>query len=218
MIKRRENLVSMDPIETVEVYNRIMNRAPFGFLAKRISKLGITEGKLLDIACGPGQLLVALARQMPGLQLHGLDISPNMLDACHRNLRKKGLEDEVQLHEGSAYELPFPPGAFDLVVATVCLHFMDDADRFFQQIRRALRPGGIGYIYAFRRDAPALILQLGRLNTLWRAWRYESVEGFGHVIEASYTPMEIENRLEKLSPGMFEIKSALATMTILLNN
>src|SRR3989337_2749290 len=126
MIKRRENLASMDPVETVATYNRIMSRAPLGFFAKRILRFGVEEGRLLDVACGPGQLLVALAQRAPGLQLYGLDISPNMLNAGRKNLKKKGLEGKVRLYEGSAYDLPFAPGTFDFVVATQCLHYLDD--------------------------------------------------------------------------------------------
>jgi len=81
----------MDPLATVEAYDRMMSRVRFSVIAKRILKLGIKEGKLLDVACGPGHLLVALARLETDLRLYGMDISPNMLDACRRNLRKRDL-------------------------------------------------------------------------------------------------------------------------------
>lgn len=89
-IDRLKNIKSMDSPATVRFYDRIACRGgglPFRILAKRILGLGVDKGKLLDIACGPGHLLVALAKLSPEVQLYGMDISPNILDACRKKFR-----------------------------------------------------------------------------------------------------------------------------------
>lgn len=218
-VDRLKNLSSMDPPETVRFYDRVAGRAgetPFRILAKRILRLGINKGKLLDIACGPGHLLLALAKLNPELQLHGLDISPNMLEACRSKFIKQGLEGRVTLCEGSAYELPFSNDFFDLVVNTQGLHFMDDAPRFFQELIRVLKPGGVGYVIAYRRDIPRIVRSLAYLGSWWRGRKY-GIEGIGHVFDASYTPSEVKEYLKRSPASHFDIRQTRITMTILLN-
>lgn len=218
-VDRLKNLESMDAPDTVRFYDRIAGRGgglPFRILAKRILGLGVDKGKLLDIACGPGHLLVALAKLSPEVQLHGLDISPNMLDACRKKFINEGLEEHVRLFEGSAYELPFSNESFDLVVNVQGLHCIDNAPLFFQEFVRVLKPGGIGYVLAYRRDISPVVRFLAHLGSWWRMRRY-GIEGIGHVFDASYTPQEVEDCLKNLPVCNFEIKKTRLTMTILLN-
>ena len=70
-IPQRTNLIDMDPRPTAEFYDRMMGRTPFlRTIAKRILELGIEEGKLLHIACGPGHLLATLSRLKSGILFH----------------------------------------------------------------------------------------------------------------------------------------------------
>jgi SAM-dependent methyltransferase len=64
-----------------------------------------------------------------------------MLAVARANLEKAGLS-RVELRQGDIYALPFPRGAFDLVIIHQVLHFLDDPGRAVREAAAMLSPGG----------------------------------------------------------------------------
>lgn len=97
---------------------------------------------VLDIGCGAGFDLFCAAR-MVGLsgQAHGIDLTPAMAETARQNLALAGVANAgVQL--GSAEDIPFKEGTFDLVISNGVLNLSPDKERSFAEIFRVLRPGG----------------------------------------------------------------------------
>jgi demethylmenaquinone methyltransferase/2-methoxy-6-polyprenyl-1,4-benzoquinol methylase len=90
-----------------------------------------TGSRLLDLACGTGDLSKLAARQ--GYHVVGADLSFGML-AANRSA--------VPLVQCDSTALPFPDGAFDGVVCGYALRNFTDLDAAFHQMARVLRPGG----------------------------------------------------------------------------
>lgn len=93
--------------------------------------------RVLELGPGPGHLQVALARQ--GIQVYGMDASPQMVRQAARRVVKAHFP--FRLVQGNAPDLPFASSSFDQVVATFPTEFI------FQQTTlheawRLLRPGG----------------------------------------------------------------------------
>jgi SAM-dependent methyltransferase len=88
----------------------------------------------LDLGCGEGRLGRIL--QPLGHRIVGIDASATMvgLAATHETPEPSVVAD--------AAELPFPDGAFDLVVAYMTLHDMDRMPQAVAEIGRVLQPGG----------------------------------------------------------------------------
>lgn len=87
----------------------------------QLAGLPYVSGKhVLEIAHGPGHMLLALART--GYQVTGLDLSPQMGHLAQARLRKNGLD--APLVRGRAQTLPFPDGAFDTVFCTFPTEFI----------------------------------------------------------------------------------------------
>lgn len=76
--------------------------------------------RILELAHGPGHLLVALAER--GLSPVGVDLSPAMGRMARRRLREAGMD--VPLVRARAQVLPFRDGCFDSVVATFPTEFI----------------------------------------------------------------------------------------------
>ncbi|PIU13370.1 MAG: hypothetical protein COT21_02135 [Hadesarchaea archaeon CG08_land_8_20_14_0_20_51_8] len=206
----------MDTRPIAEAYNKIISKAPHSIFARKILKLGVREGKTLDIACGPGHLLISLSKFAPKLELHGLDISPNMLKIAEENLERKELGKKIKLYLGSAYDMPFEDSTFDLVVNTNTLHCLENPKKFFDEFIRVMKPGGAGLILAYSRDTSRWLRSLGYLNTRYLAWRKIPLDGMGPLIDASYTSEEIESYLKQCPLTKWQIKKSIFLMTILL--
>lgn len=112
---------------------------------RRVLKLAaVRDGEeILEVATGTGAQLVELARRNPSGRTQGVELAPGMLAATRERLAKQGM-DRVEVQEGSALELPFDEGSFDLVVNGYMLDLLahDDIPRALGEFKRVLRPGG----------------------------------------------------------------------------
>jgi SAM-dependent methyltransferase len=112
-------------------YNYIPDRwAPVG--QAMIEEYHIKPGdKILDIGCGKGFQLFELTKLIPGLKVHGIDISSYAIDNC-----KDELKDCLQI--GNANNLPFPDNYFDFVFSINTLHNLHnyDLDKSLREMER----------------------------------------------------------------------------------
>ena len=102
------------------------------------------EGEaLLELGCGSGGQLVALARENRSGRVAGVDVAPGMLAAARHRLDSTGM-GSVELHEADARELPFAAGEFDVAVGAFVLDLLPRADipRVLGEVGRVLAPGG----------------------------------------------------------------------------
>jgi ubiquinone/menaquinone biosynthesis C-methylase UbiE len=96
--------------------------------------------RVLDVGCGTGyftRLLAATA--VPGGVVTGIDPSQSMVDFCRQ--RASACTEFIT---GTAQDLPFGDGAFDLVASSMAIHHIPVAARAeaLQEMYRVLRPGG----------------------------------------------------------------------------
>src|SRR5215472_2834673 len=89
--------------------------------------------RILDAGCGSGPLSAALRER--GAIVTGLDSSAGMLELARRRL---GDDADLRVADlGSP--LPFPDGAFDDVIASLVLHYLEDWTAPLAELRRVLR-------------------------------------------------------------------------------
>lgn len=106
-----------------------------------------SDGCYLDVCCGTGDLVIAIARRLrAGGVVTGVDFSRNMLEiAWRRALRAKKhdrLPASIELVEGDAQQLPFPDNAFDGAVISFGLRNLTDLLKGLKEMARVVRPGG----------------------------------------------------------------------------
>jgi SAM-dependent methyltransferase len=73
-----------------------------------------------------------------GAVVSGFDLSPAMVELARRRL---GDDADVRVADLGA-PLPYPDDAFDVVVASLSLHYVEDWASALAELRRVLRPGG----------------------------------------------------------------------------
>src|SRR5271156_5415232 len=72
--------------------------------------------KILDVGCGTGLVLDSLSKLPARHELHGMDFSETMLKKAAE--KAAILDNPPKLVYGSAYEIPYADGAFDMVCSS----------------------------------------------------------------------------------------------------
>ncbi|HEY4088031.1 MAG TPA: class I SAM-dependent methyltransferase [Bryobacteraceae bacterium] len=102
-------------------------------VCRRIEPLFPADSRVLDIGCGPGD--DALAFQARGVQVTGIDASPEMV----RVARERGVDASVRRAE----DLSDLPGSFDGVLSNFgALNCVQDLRVMREPLARRMRPGG----------------------------------------------------------------------------
>lgn len=109
----------------------------------RSTLAGCPAPRVLDVATGTGRVPLLLGRQAWfGGTVHGLDLTPAMLERAREKIAAAGLADRIILHQGEAGALDWPAASFDLVTSLEALEFFPRPRRALAEMARTLRPGG----------------------------------------------------------------------------
>ncbi|MBI4237637.1 MAG: class I SAM-dependent methyltransferase [Deltaproteobacteria bacterium] len=128
--------------------------------------------RVLDVGCGKGFLLYDLTQVVPGLEVHGLDISRYALTHAKPEVADR-------LIHGHARELPFPDQHFDLVYSINTLHnlYCYDLDRALLELTRVSRAHQYLCVESYRTEAEKVHLLYWQLTCEmfctpdeWRWW------------------------------------------------
>jgi ubiquinone/menaquinone biosynthesis C-methylase UbiE len=104
-----------------------------------VARMELEPGaRVLDIACGTGNLTIPLARR--GARATGLDMMPHLLKEARARAAREGLP--IRFDEGFAETLPYPDGSFDVLVSMFGIMFSPLPATVVSEMARVLRPGG----------------------------------------------------------------------------
>jgi SAM-dependent methyltransferase len=114
------------------------------------------RGAVLDLGCGPGDIVLRLAKRHPGLTVHGLDGSEAMLHfAVERLSREPALQSRVQFVHGILPGAALPLARYDAVVSNSLLHHLHEPLGFWRAVREAGAPGAAVLVMdLFRPESP----------------------------------------------------------------
>jgi SAM-dependent methyltransferase len=107
------------------------------------------KDRVLDIGAGLAGSARLLASAV-GCRVDCIEMSPDYCAGAVLLNRLTGLDDRIEVHQGSALDLPFPDGSFDVVWMQNVGMNIADKTQLYEEIFRVLRPGGR---YAFQEMA-----------------------------------------------------------------
>lgn len=93
------------------------------------------DATVLEVGCGTANHIAAV-RRVTGARCFGLEPSAEMLHQAAQH------PEELELRQGKAEELDFPPGTFDLIMSVDMIHYVREPLRYYERAFAALKPGG----------------------------------------------------------------------------
>src|SRR5579872_6313348 len=119
---------------------------------------------VLDVACGGGIVVCAFAPRVR--QATGIDMTPAMLDRARRLAADKGLSN-VAWDEGDVEHLPYPDGAFTIVMTRFAMHHFLRPEAVFREMVRVCAPGGrVVVVDTYGSPDPRKAVEFNRLEKL----------------------------------------------------
>ncbi len=118
-----------------------------GHIPDCLDRIDWRDRTVLEIGLGQGAESEQLIRR--GARWSGLDLTRESVDRVGARLAVRGLPHE-ELRQGSALDIPWPDGTFDLVFSHGVLHHVPDIRSAQAEIHRVLKPGGtlVAMLYA----------------------------------------------------------------------
>lgn len=183
-------------------YDRFMGRYS-RLLAPEFADLaGVSAGQtVLDVGSGPGALTAELVRRLGAAAVWAVDPSEPFVAAVGE--RHPGVDVRV----GSAENLPFGDDVFDVSLAQLVVHFMEDPVAGLAEMRRVTRSGGLVAACVWDHAGGQ-----GPLGTFWAvARRFDP-----GVADESHMAGTSEGHLEELfnAAGITELEGGSLTVRL----
>jgi SAM-dependent methyltransferase len=105
--------------------------------------------RVIDVGAGLAGSARMLASQI-GCRVECIEMSADYCTGARLLNRLTGLEDRIKVHEGSALDLPFIEGSFDVAWMQNVGMNIADKQTLYAEIARVLKPGGL---FAFQEMA-----------------------------------------------------------------
>ena len=151
------------------VYDRMNHALSLG-LDRRWRRIAVRSAetapsKILDLACGTGDMSFELVRAFPEAHVTGVDFTPAMLEIARSKCAGEG---RIEFLEGDAMALPFKTdggsGSFDFATCAWGFRNFPDKAKALSECARVLAPGGKLAVLEFFRPESRI---LGALTSLW---------------------------------------------------
>jgi SAM-dependent methyltransferase len=104
-------------------------------------------GRAIDIGCGTGTNVVALAKA--GWQVTGVDFAPRAIELARQKIARAGVQAELFVKD--ATNLEGIDGPFELAFDLGCFHVIPQTgkNKYLEQLGRILAPNGFWLMYGF---------------------------------------------------------------------
>jgi ubiquinone/menaquinone biosynthesis C-methylase UbiE len=151
-------------------------------------------GRVLDLACGPAHIPIALCLRDPNVRVTAVDAAAHMLAIAERRVRESRLEARIEIVRSDAKRLPFTDHSFDAVACNASIHHLADPRPCFLEIARVVRPGGAILLRDLHR--PSSDAELDHLVDVWASEASAEQQGlFADSLRAAFTCREIADLL-----------------------
>ena len=157
-----------------DIYDRFVGRYSPQLASAMCDVAQVRSGqRALDVGCGSGALVAALAGVLGAENVAGVDPSEPFVEATQAKV------PGARVLVGSAESLPFGNGEFDATLSQLVVNFLDDPEQGLAEMSRVTRTGGVvaGCVWDYGGE-------MTMLRTFWDAAAELDPEGAAPLMEA----------------------------------
>jgi SAM-dependent methyltransferase len=168
-------------------------------------------GRILDLACGGGKWLIAVANRFPATQLVGVEFEPDSVARAMRHVTDAGLDGRIRIEARDIPSIPYH-AEFDLVYMQDALHELPDPAASLRAAWGAVRPGG--RLVVLEWCLPATLDESGTLQSellwgiqideLFQGTRMYTHDGYAGIFAAAKIP----------APGVVDLLSGASLFVV----
>ncbi|MHA1959055.1 MAG: class I SAM-dependent methyltransferase [Candidatus Thorarchaeota archaeon] len=141
------------------------------------------RGRILDLGCGTGRLLVEAGRR--GATGVGVDLNSRMLKLARKRCRKNNLKRRLRFTLGNALDIDLEANSFDIVVSTLLISELqpEELESLLSKAARTVKPGGlvaVGGEGEVRTGFIGTITSLVRRISFWIVSRLTTLKSHPH--------------------------------------
>ena len=110
-------------------------------------------GKVIDIGCGPGDVMLRLAAARPDIRITAIDGSASMIDLACKAVRGANLQGRITAMQGYIPGLALDEHSFDAILSKDLLHHLPEPVVLWNEAKRLGRSGAVVYVMDLIRPA-----------------------------------------------------------------
>jgi ubiquinone/menaquinone biosynthesis C-methylase UbiE len=155
-----------------------------------------TDGTVLDLGCGPGDITMRFARAWPDCRIHAIDGAENMLFFARQSIDAVQLHNQIRLIHGTLPGITPPLEKYDVIISNSLLHHLANPQVLWECVKKHARAGTALFIMDLMR--PASREQAMQLVDDYAASEPAVLrEDFFNSLLAAYRPEEIQEQLQQ---------------------
>jgi demethylmenaquinone methyltransferase/2-methoxy-6-polyprenyl-1,4-benzoquinol methylase len=214
--------------EVAEMFDNISKRYDFlnHFLSLGIDKIwrkkavnqlkSLKPQRILDLATGTGDFAVALLKLKPK-EIIGMDISNGMLEVGREKMKRKKVDNIIEMKLGDSENMPFEDGYFDALTVGFGVRNYENLEKGLSEMLRVLRTDGKAIILEFSKPKKFPVKQYFKFHSkyvipFFGKWISKDVKAYEYLPEsvaAFPEGKDFENILVKL--GYRNVSSRLVS-------
>ncbi len=163
------------------------------------------EGDVLDLGCGPGDVIIRFARHFPNAKLLAVDGAEAMLALGQKAVDAAGLTQQITLQQAYLPNDSIPEKDYQAIISNSLLHHLNDPMVLWQTVKRYAKKGTRVFVMDLMR--PRSENAAKELVDEYAAGEPEILRhDFYHSLLAAYTVGEVEEQLERQGILEFDVK------------
>jgi 2-polyprenyl-3-methyl-5-hydroxy-6-metoxy-1,4-benzoquinol methylase len=182
-----------------QAYLEAIDRSFVAHIARLGPESKLAQARVLDVGCGPGQILILMKQCWPGMQITGLDAGPAMIAKARHEAADAGVDitfDVLRVGPLGEQDLPYGDAEFDIVTCNSVIHHLADPIGALDEIARVAKPDGPVLVRDLQRPAFLLPYAL-HVRVFGRHYEGEMRHLYEASVAAAYTPAEFGQLLRK---------------------
>ncbi len=199
-----EVMESIEEAKTFDEYQKKTMYYWWPYLFKKLKKLKIkSDAKILDVAAGPANFSIKLARTYRKSKVTATDLSNKMLQIARKNIRSARLQNRVKAIKDDAKKMRFKSNSFDFVFFRYSLHQIAKPLSALNEVWRVTKLGGKIFIYDLlrpknRKESERLLKSAKKSYKKYKIYRWKSLhKASAESLAAGLSKTEIKALLRK---------------------